>query len=77
MAVCFYLLTYPVKVRYDFNNIICIKEFKRKEFTPKSKGLTALGHNNTGLIHVNTPEFIGLSQDNIQRYQQCYACSTL
>jgi len=37
---------------------ICKKEFKRKEF--KSKVLATFGHY-TGLIQINTPEFIGLS----------------
>ena len=59
MAIYFHLLTYEVKVRFDFHNFICIKEFKRKEF--KSQVLAASGHTYTGLIQVNTPEFIGLS----------------
>jgi len=32
-----------------------------KRIYAKSKGLAALLHNNTGLIQVNTPKFIGLS----------------
>jgi len=42
MAVCFYLLTYQVKVKFDFNNFICIKDFRRKEFTLKVR-LSGIG----------------------------------
>ena len=60
MTVYFYFLILHIRsqVRFDFNNFLCMKELKHREF--KSKVLAAFVHLLV-CIHVNKPQFIGLA----------------